>query len=89
MTRPTHVYVGRPIVCTTCAGTGIVPLGFVHGPNGPICPDCRGAKLTYETMTLEEFAAMFTYGQTYRHPYQAPDHEIRVRSERQSDGEGS
>lgn len=92
MTRPTHVFVGRPIDCKTCNGTGIVEHGFAIGPRGPICQTCAGAKLTREAITLEEFAALFTYGRT--HHYRETDvagvpecvgvtDDILVRSERQ------
>ena len=76
------VYVGKPINCDRCGGTGLARCGFVHGPKGPICPDCNGAKLTHEAMPIEEFAKLFTYGQTYAGSCMevAPDNEIRVRS---------
>lgn len=72
--RPTHVLVVCPVDCTTCGNTGEVKSGFVvsHRPDGSSffpCMACMGAKteqraITQRAITLEEFAKLFTYGQT-------------------------
>jgi len=67
--RPTHVMVASPVDCKKCGGTGEVKYGFSVSvrPDGTrycVCPDCRGSKFTQYAMPLEEFAKLFTYGQT-------------------------
>lgn len=68
---PTHVMVACPVDCKWCNNTGKVAHSFVHGPNGPICPECNGAKFVQKQITLAEFADLFTWGtetdgRTYR-----------------------
>ncbi len=87
--RPTHVMVGYPIDCKTCGGTGIVKHAFKIGPKGPVCPGCDGAKLRHEAMPIEDFARMFTYGETHGYNRHGPtvENEVRVRDSEQGGGE--
>jgi hypothetical protein len=79
--RPTHVIVQAPINCIICEGKGVVPHGF---DVCAVCPRCKGERVRQYAMPLEEFAKLFTYGQSYQHHPQhglaeAPINEIRVK----------
>jgi hypothetical protein len=69
--RPTHVMVASPTKCDVCKGTGLRPAGYhsfeypVNSAGQAICPNCRGARLEQHMMTLEDFAALFTYGKEH------------------------
>ncbi len=63
------VMIGRRIDCEQCSGTGLVAHGFMVGPRGPICPDCKGGLYTQETMTLEGFASLFEVHYTPAGPF--------------------
>lgn len=88
MTRPTHVMVASPMQCDVCKGTGKHPPGYLCGKTlinrrgEQLCPECGGATLQQHWITLEEFAKLFTYGETY------DSHEIRVREPVPQGGDG-
>jgi hypothetical protein len=66
------------VVVTTCSTCG-----------GESCADCKGTGREERSISLEEFAKLFTYGQTYNERamqgLEAPDNTIRARQQSSAD----
>lgn len=79
------IMVVEDIDCQACKGIGYEPGHEFKGLGIPYrhCPTCQGQQVRHRLMSLEDFAKLFTYGQTYRSlgsNLSPPDNEIRVRA---------
>lgn len=68
----THVVCRTP--CTQCLGSP----GSNDVGDGP-CSICGGSRTVAVELTLEEFAKLFSWGQTYHNDGCGPTNDIRVK----------